>query len=269
MHGGDTVAGMMKRMSRGVILGAALVAGWMAAGEAKAQIVIVSNNNLDTPVLNESTTSSQTEGVKDGAGENNGGGTTIGAADPGADGYWQGFQTGPSGNITQLTLDLSVLASSPGVNATVSNPDTATFYLYSFPGGDITAGAQIGSAIATVTAAQIESGTPVGYSSNNTSNIFQVDLISSLSSYHLDANTAYAIVMMTSNGSQDVGWAESNTKATGDMGEFDHVNHGGNNGGAYGQLEIVVSPEPASWMLGALGLGVGVGLRRRWVRVRG
>jgi hypothetical protein len=67
----------------------------------------------------------------------------------------------------------------------------------------------------------------------------------------LSANTPYAIVMMTSNGSQDVGWAASNTEALGDMGEFDHVNTGGNNGGAYGQMEIAVVPEPRSWILGA------------------
>jgi hypothetical protein len=222
---------------------------------ARAQIFVVNNNNLDSPVANESAASSQTEGVKNGSGANNGGGTTI-TNDSGAEGYWQGFQTGPSGNINLLSLDLAVLASSAGINKTVSNPDTATFYLYSFPGANIAAGEQIGPAIATVTAAEIESGAPVGYSSNNSSDIYQYTLISSLSSYHLAVNTAYAIVMMTSSGSQDVGWAESNTEATGDMGELDHVNTGGNNGGAYGQMEVAVVPEPATWALMLDGLGL-------------
>jgi len=95
------------------------------------------------------------------------------------------------------------------------------------------------------------------------SDIYQYILISSLSSYHLASNTAYAIVMMTSTGAQDVGWAESNTEATGDMGEFDNVNTGGNNGGAYGQMEIAVVPEPAT--LGLVGLGAALLLlvRRR------
>jgi hypothetical protein len=51
--------------------------------------------------------------------------------------------------------------------------------------------------------------------------------------------------MMTSGGtgvSQDVGWAESNTEATGDMGELDDVNNAGNNGGAYGQMEFTAVP---------------------------
>jgi hypothetical protein len=104
--------------------------------------------------------------------KNNGGRTTIGPSDPGTEGYWQGFETGPSGNITQLSLDLAVLASSPGVSANVSGADTATFYLYSFPNANITAGMQIGPAIATATPAEIEGGTPVGYSSNNSSNIY-------------------------------------------------------------------------------------------------
>lgn len=242
----------------------ATVASMLSVGSASATIFIVNNNNLDTVVANEGTTSSQTVGVKNGAGENNGGGTTIGPSDPGTEGYWQGFQTGPSGNITLLSLDLTVLASSPGVNKNVSGADTATFYLYSFPGADITAGTQIGPAIATVTAAEIESGTPVGYSANNTSDIYQYNLISSPSSYILSANTAYAIVMMTSSGSQDVGWAESNTKATGDMGEFDHINTGGNNGGEYGQMELAVVPEPTTWTLitGAMLLSLGASALR-------
>ncbi len=40
-----------------------------AGSAARAQIFIVNNNNLDTAVANESTASSQTEGVKDGADE--------------------------------------------------------------------------------------------------------------------------------------------------------------------------------------------------------
>jgi hypothetical protein len=248
----------------------AAVSGVLSLGSAaRAGIFIVNNNNLDSPVANESTTSSQTEGVKNGSGENNGGGTTISSSDSGADAYWQGFQTGPSGAISQLTVDLSVLASSAGVNQNVSGADTATFYLYSFPGANISAGAQIGNAIATVTAAQIESGTPVGYGSGN--DIYQYNLINSLSSYVLAANTAYAIVMMTSSGSQDVGWAESNTEATGDMGEFDHVNSGGNNGGAYGQMELVVVPEPTTWapLAGAmLLLPLGAGSLRNLRKIR-
>ena len=139
----------------------------LALERARAYTLVVTSNNLDTAVTNESTTSSQTEGVKNAPGENNGGGTTIGPSDPGTEGYWQGFQTGPSGNITLLSLDLAVLASSAGNNKNVSGADTATFYLYSYPGAKITAGAQIGPAIATVTAAEIEGGTPVGYSANN------------------------------------------------------------------------------------------------------
>lgn len=256
------MAKLIKMMS--VVAAACL---FSAGSAARAQILIVNNNNLDnTGVASEGTPSSQTEGVKDGANENNGGGTTIGASDPGAQGYWQGFQTGPSGKINLLTLDLSVLASSAGVNTNVSSPDTATFYLYSFPGANITAGAQIGSAIATVTAAQIEGSTPVGYSSNNSSDIYQYTLINSLSTYNLAASTPYAIVMMTSNASQDVGWAESNTKATGDMGEFDHVNTGGNNGGAYGQMELAVVPEPSSWAAGLVCMGAFAFLRFRFIR---
>jgi hypothetical protein len=239
------------------------------AGAARAQTFIVNGNNLDTTVTNEDTGSSQTEGVKDGVGENNGGGTTISASDSGADAYWQGFRTGPSGTITQLTLDLSIVATSPGVNASSSGADTATFYLYSYPDADITAGAQIGPAIATVTAAEIENGTPVGYNSKNSCDIYQYSLISSASSFDLAANTDYAIVMMTSSGSQVVGWAESNNEATGDMGEFDNINTGGNNGGAFGQMELVIStPEPASWMLGALALLLVAGARIASARKR-
>jgi hypothetical protein len=236
----------------------AALGGMLSAGSASAAILIVGGNNLDTTVANESTTSSQTEGVKNGAGENNGGGTTISSSDAGAQAYWQGFQTGPSGTINSLTLDLAVLASSPGANQNVSGADTATFYLYSYPGASISSGHQIGAAIATVTAAQIEGGTPVGYSANNSSDIYQYTLINSLSSYTLAANTAYAIVMMTSGGSQDVGWAESNTEATGDMGEFDHINNGGNNGGAYGQMELTVVPEPSTLMPGLSCLGLSI-----------
>ena len=246
-----------------------------AGGAARADTLIVNYNNLDTPVGvgNEGTTSSQTEGVKNGPGEyyganygqNNPAGTQIPSGDQGAEAYWQGFHTGPSGYIDLLSLDLTVLYSTPGVNTVVSGADTETFYLYTFPNMDITQGEQIGPAIATVTAAEIEGGTPVGYTANNTSDIYQYNLISSLSSYDLAANTYYAIVMMTSSGSQDVGWAESDTEATGDMGEFDHVNTGGNNGGAYGQMELAVVPEPATWTLitGALLLLFGASTLRR------
>ena len=247
---------------------AAAVAGVFWAGSsARASILIVNNNNLDASVANEGTTSSQTEGVKNGVGENNGGGTTIGPSDPGAEAYWQGFQTGPSGNISLLSLDLAVLASSAGINENVSGADTATFYLYTFPGANITAGKQIGPAIATVTAAEIESGTPVGYVANNSSDIYQYTLISSLSSYSLAANTAYAIVMMTSGGSQDVGWAESDTEATGDMGEFDKVNSGGNNGGAYGQMDLAVAavPEASTVLSGLSCLGLLVFGQWKWL----
>ncbi len=154
-----------------------------------------------------------------------------------------------------------MLASSAGVNANVSNPDTETFYLYTFPGGVITAGAQVGLPIATLTAAQIEAGTPVGYSPTNTSDVYQLSLINSLSTYHLNANTTYAIVMMTSNASQDVGWAESKTAATGDMGDFDNLNHGGNNGGSFGQMELAITPDitvtPGTGELDAGGAGAG------------
>jgi len=246
-----------------------LVLVFPALGLFGQGIYIVNSNNLDTAVANEGTTSSQTEGVKNGVGENNGGGTTIGPSDPGAEAYWQGFKTGPSGYINMLSVDLSVLASSPGVNKNVSGADTETFYLYTYPDAMIVDGEQIGPAIATVTAAEIESGTPVGYSANNTSDIYQYNLISSLSSYDLTSNTDYAIVMMTSSGSQDVGWAESDTEATGDMGEFDNVNAGGNNGGAYGQMditesELTVVPEPTAWTLitGAILLRLGTGTLR-------
>ncbi len=240
----------MKTTMLSVVAAASL---FSAGRVARAEIYIVNNNNLDTAVANEGTASSQTEGVKNGVGEdyganygqNNPAGTQIPSGDQGAEAYWQGFDTGPSGNIDLLSLDLTVLASSPGVNENVSGADTATFYLYTFPNMDITQGEQVGPAIATVTAAEIKTGTQAGYTANNSSDIYQYNLISSLSSYDLAAGTYYAIVMMTSNGSQDVGWAESNTKATGDMGEFDHVNSGGNNGGAYGQMEIAVVPEPS------------------------
>src|ERR1700677_3744251 len=112
---------MRTRDKRIQVMRAAAVASLLAFGNlAEAQTTrIVNSNNLDTPVSNESTASSQTEGVKDGSGENNGGGATISSSDSGAEAYWQGFQTGPSGVISQLTLDLSVVASSPGVNASV------------------------------------------------------------------------------------------------------------------------------------------------------
>lgn len=249
---------------------ATVAASLFALDRARADISIVDNNNLDTAVTNEDLFSSQTIGVKNGTGEfyganygqNNPAGTQIPSGDQGADAYWQGFKTGPSGNINLLTLDLTVLYSTPGVNKIVSGADTATFYLYTFPNMDITQGEQIGPAIATVTAAEIESGTPVGYTANNGSDIYQYTLINSLSSYDLAANTDYAIVMMTSSGSQDVGWAESDTEATGDMGEFDHLNHGGNNGGEFGQMELGVVPEPATAGCFLLGLGVMACFRR-------
>ena len=92
-------------------------------------------------------------------------------------------------------------------------------------------------------------------------------LINSLSSYSLAANTAYAIVMMTSGGSQDVGWAESDTEATGDMGEFDKVNSGGNNGGAYGQMDLAVAavPEASTVLSGLSCLGLLVFGQWKWL----
>ncbi len=193
----------------------AAVALAVAYGPAtQGQTFIVDNLNLDTVVANDTFASSQTEGVKNGPGENNGSNQgTISSGDPGTQGYWQGFQTGSSGNISQLTLDLAVLYSpTPGTDKNVSGADTATFYLYSYPDAMIIDGGQIGPAIATLTAADVEGGTPVGYSSNNSSDIYQYNFLSSLTlSYDLAANTAYAIVMMTSSGNQDVGWAESNT----------------------------------------------------------
>ncbi len=248
-----------------LLIAAAVASLFYGGTAARASLVIVNNNNLDTIVTSESTASSQTEGVKNGANENNGGGTTISTTDPGTQGYWQGFQTGPSGSINQLTLDLAVLASSPGVNQNVTGADSATFYLYSYPNALITSGHQIGPAIATVTASQIESGSLAGYSANNSSDIYQYNLILSPSTYALAANTPYAIVMMTSSGSQDVGWAESNTEANGDMGEFENVNSGGNNGGAFGQMELTVIPEPSTMLAGLFCLALGFFTQGKWL----
>jgi hypothetical protein len=36
------------------------------------------------------------------------------------------------------------------------------------------------------------------------------------------------------------------------MGEFDHVNTGGNNGGEFGQLELAIAPETSPSLLSAL-----------------
>ncbi len=242
-----------------IVAVAGLMIGWPAASQTS--IAIVGNLNLDTA------SDQQTEGVKNGLGENNGNdgignaaGTMIGASDPGAMAYWQGFQSGASGGaISQLAVDLSVLSTLP------THPDVETFYLYSYTGADISKGQQIGPAIATVTAGQI---TASGRSLQSVSSggVYQYTLISSLSSYVLDPNTTYAIVMMTSGASttpgagtptdttagQAVGWAESDTEATGDMGEFDHINNGGNNGGAYGQMELTVVPEPSTLIAGAM-----------------
>ena len=79
------------------------------------------------------------------------------------------------------------------MNTTVSDPDSATFYLYAYNPAD-PIGTQIGSAIGTVTVANIISaGTFEAYISGE--DIYQYNLISSLSSISLSANTDYAIVM--------------------------------------------------------------------------
>jgi hypothetical protein len=198
---------------------AAAVAGVFAVVSASAETFIVNGNNLDN--------TSTTEGVKNSTSFT----------------YYQGFSTGPTGDISQLTVDLSLCANSSGVNQVTSGSDTATFYLYSYSPGDL--GSQIGGAIATVTAAEITSAgtlkTLVNVSGGY-ENIYQYNLISSLSTIDLTANTDYAIVMITSSGTTNIGWAESNTPATGDEGELDTVNDGASqSSGAYAQMELGIN----------------------------
>jgi hypothetical protein len=201
----------------------AALAGLFAVSNAKsADVYIVGQNNLaNMPGIT-------TEGVKNG--------TSFS--------YYQGFATGPSGNITQLSVDLSLVANSAGQLTSPSNPDTAAFYLYSYSPGSL--GTQIGGALATVTAGEISGvGTYEGTvdPSGGYENIYQYDLIAGPSSIILSPNTDYAIVMVTSSGSQEIGWAESNTKATGDEGEISVVNQGGSQqSGAYAQMELAIDP---------------------------
>jgi hypothetical protein len=59
-------ANLIKIKMMSVVAAASL---FSVGSAARAQIFIVDNNNLDTAVLNESTASSQTEGIKNGADE--------------------------------------------------------------------------------------------------------------------------------------------------------------------------------------------------------
>lgn len=204
---------MKTTMSKWMI--AAAVASVAAAGSLSAGTVIVDGSNLDPTS------------------------TTTGVKNEGNTEYYQEFSTGPSGNISLLTLDLSLVTGFTGT------ADTETFYLATYTGNPNSGTLGPLTQIGTVTAAEIATGTPEGTSSG--SSIYQYTLINSLSALSLNASSTYAIVMETSStGGQDVGWGESPTAASGDLGEFGYIATpvNSNDAGKYGQMELEVGSDP-------------------------
>ncbi|MGA3182966.1 MAG: hypothetical protein ABSF38_21810 [Verrucomicrobiota bacterium] len=145
--------------------------------------------------------------------------------------YSQGFETGSSSvNLDTLTLDLGLLD-----NSGTYSTETMSVYLYNAyqTGGD--AGQETGAAIATlatgITDTKIYGSTYEGLSTgNNASYIYQYS-VSLASTPSLSSDTVYAIEVDFSSGNhQDIGWAETDTLASGEV--------GGVETDPYGMMEI-------------------------------
>jgi hypothetical protein len=229
------------------VLGAVLL---LAANQANATIIV---NDLPS-------SASGVEGAKN-APEN-----PVGSGPE----YSQGFSVsaGDGGDINSIKMDMSVLGTESGPT-TVSGADTLSIYIYAANSSGVPTGSSLATIATGVTAADIEAGTSIGYISNNTSDIYTDTF--SFSSYDLVGGHDYAIVVDVGDGTgsglgQDVGWGETSTEGTGQLGQTQTDPDGGD---PYATMEISLAtidppvPDASSTVL-LLGAALtGIGLIRR------